>query len=223
MNKPRRPADGRRRARPTAAAEPIGIAELARRLGRSERQLRRLATAGKIPRQPDGRFDEATVRDALANTVGVHHARPLKPPTGPQPRPVETRADARAAVSLVREILHEEGRPVSGALTYDDARVVESVLKSRERALRTAERRGSLIDREAANTIAFAFSRQLRDALEAWPARVSPMMGADLGVTAHTLEMTLRRYIRELLTEIAGVDPERLLAALDRIPRKPQS
>ena len=123
-------------------AGPVTITELARRLGRSDRQLRRLATAGKIPRREDGTFDEAAVRKALESRTGPHRARPLNKPSGPKPRPVVTPADAREAVSLIAEILAEEGRPLARGRppSFDDLRSAESILKSRDRALKLAER-----------------------------------------------------------------------------------
>jgi hypothetical protein len=55
----------------------ISLSELARRIGRDKGQLSRLAKAGRIPRQPDGSFDETAVRQALKRTLDPARAKPL--------------------------------------------------------------------------------------------------------------------------------------------------
>ena len=205
--------------------ELIGISELGRRLGRSERQLRRLADAGKIPRTPDRKFDEGQVRKALGerarNSKLPYRHRPLKEPalTGRTP-PVRTRADARAAVSLIREVLAEEGRPITGRPTFDDVRTVETVLKSRERALKLEQRRSDLISKDWAKQAAFAFMRQERDALILLPSRISATLAAELNCDSHALEAALNREIAAHLLRAANIDPEAFAASLERSPRK---
>ncbi len=55
----------------------ITLSELARRIGRDKGQLSRMAKAGRIPRLPDGSFDEATVRQALKRTLDPARSKPL--------------------------------------------------------------------------------------------------------------------------------------------------
>ena len=201
-------------------SDPIGIAELARRLGRSERQLRRLATAGKIPRDRDGSFNEEKVRKALAGRTGPYRTKELKEPAGDRTPPVETMADARTAVSLIREVLASEGRPIKGPPSFDDVRVVESILKSRERDLKLAQRRGELVDKTWAVRAAFAFMRLERDALLLLPTRVSALMAAELNCDPHALEIALKREIEAHLRRAADIDMDAFAASLERGSRQ---
>ena len=203
-------------------SDPVGIVELARRLGRSERQLRRLATAGKIPRNGDGSFNEEKVRKALDGRTGPYRTKPLKESSGDRTPPIESLADARAAVSLIREVLAEEGRPIKGPPSFDDLRSVESILKSRERALKLAARHGELIDKNWAIRAAFAFTRLQRDALQLLPIRISAILAAELNCDPHALEAALNREIKVHLRATAEIDPEAFAASLPRVKGRTQ-
>jgi hypothetical protein len=195
--------------------ESIGITELSRRLGRSDRQLRRLAADGKIPRNRDGSFDEAAVRKSLDKRTGPHRARPLKEQVDVRtPPPVANLADARAAVSLIQQILREEGRPVSGPPSFDDLRSAESILKTRERALRLSIKRGELVDKRQAMEVTFNLARQLRDGVQNWPAQVAAVMAGELQVDAFAMETALTKSIADLLNSLADVDVNRVMAGL---------
>ena len=202
-------------------AKLVGITELSRRLGRTERQIRRLATAGKIPRADDGRFDEDEVRNALESRTGPHRAKPLKAPEVRTP-PVQSLSAARQAVTLIRDVLAEEGRPVRGPPSFDDLRSAETILKSRDRAYRLAERRGDLINKDRANALAFEWARRMRDDLLRWPSRVTPTLAAELDVAPHTLEAALDRHVRDLLISMAGIEPDEIIRALERLATKPR-
>ena len=78
-----------------------------------------MATAGKILRNREGTFDEAKVRAALKVRTGPYRTKPLKEPSGGRTPPVETIADARAALSLIREVLTQEGRPIKGPPEFE--------------------------------------------------------------------------------------------------------
>ena len=49
-----------------------------------------------------------------------------------QPDTITTKEQARAAISLVQSVLAEEGRKVDGAITFDDARTANEILKARK-------------------------------------------------------------------------------------------
>ncbi len=55
----------------------LTLIELARRIGRSKSLVSRWAKKGKIPSKANGRFDEATVRRVLKNTLDPARAKPL--------------------------------------------------------------------------------------------------------------------------------------------------
>ncbi len=53
----------------------------------------------------------------------------------------------------------------------------------------------------------FRLARDERDAWVNWPARVTAMMAAELGLEQHQLHMVLERHVREHLAELADVRP----------------
>jgi hypothetical protein len=155
------------------------------------------------------------VRNTLDKRTGPHRTRPLKEQVNVRtPPPVATITDARAAVSLILEVLREEGRPIDRAPTYDDLRSAETILKARERALRLSIKRGELVDKKQAITMTFDLARQVRDSLQAWPAQVAAIMAASLKVDAFEMEQTFDKSVRDLLARLAGIDVEAVMAAL---------
>lgn len=51
-------------------------------------------------------------------------------------------------------------------------------------------------------TQVYRLGRQVRDSWLNWPARVSALMAADLGIDEHALHQALERYVREHLNDI---------------------
>ncbi len=73
--------------------------------------------------------------------------------------------------------------PASGAApSYDSARATHESLKVRLTELKLLERRSELVPRALADAVLFDAARALRDAWQAWPARVAAVMAARLGV-----------------------------------------
>ncbi len=184
--------------------------ELARRLGVSETAVRRAEKAGRIGREADGRWDLARVRAAWAgNTdpaqqrreVGLEERSGNRAQGAVKPVP-------EAAVGAVRETLREHGEPVApGTMTFMQARTANQVLKAQERRVRLQRMKGELIDRAKAVAQVFRLARDERDAWVNWPARVTAMMAAELGLEQHQLHTVLERHVREHLAELADVRP----------------
>ena len=60
----------------------------------------------------------------------------------------------------------------------------------------------ALVDRPAAEAAFFEEARAIRDALIAWPARVSIEMADELKIDARELTQVLAAYVNQLLTEL---------------------
>ena len=60
----------------------------------------------------------------------------------------------------------------------------------------------------------FGLAREQRDAWQAWPSRVSALMAAALGVSAHAVEVLLVKEVKAHLATLAAVDVERIAAPL---------
>ena len=78
-------------------------------------------------------------------------------------------------------------------------------------ALREKLRRekGEVVERDYAIEQGFSFARRLRDQWLGWPARVSALMAAELGVDPHKLEALLSDQVREQL-QVSAADELRL-------------
>jgi hypothetical protein len=66
------------------------------------------------------------------------------------------------------------------------------------------ERRGGLVDRQVALRKAFAFGRLLRDAWQAWAARVGPQLAAQFERDPTAVTVALEMLVREHLAELAS-------------------
>lgn len=118
--------------------------------------LARAVKAGTLPRGADGLVELADVEKLLANSDPAMRRKPARkvvtqagasPVTlaAGSPPGVTTSDDAREAVRLIEQVLAEEGAPLAGPIDYPAARLAETILKARDKALRIAERRKILV------------------------------------------------------------------------------
>lgn len=114
-------------------------------------------------------------------------AAPEPQPTTPEPTTPEDTADEQP-----------EAVP-----TLNSARLEGEILKNKKRALELDEARGKLVDREKTKRAVFALARQEREHWQNWPARIAPVMAAELGIDTKRLQGVLDRRVREHLAEIA--------------------
>ena len=97
------------------------------------------------------------------------------------------------------------GRQVVTDLTR--VRIGKLELDSQKAELTIGQMRGELVDRESALRTVFAFFRRQRDQLEAWPARVAPLMAAELGIDQGIVLRILEEYVDEHLRELSKSEP----------------
>ena len=90
-------------------------------------------------------------------------------------------------------------------VTFTEARTKDMLLRVQMRELDLRERQGALVDKDEYDKKVFALARQFRDAVQNWPTRVAPEMAAELGVDQHQVSVTLGKFIRDLLTDLASV------------------
>jgi len=177
----------------------ISIRAYGRHRGVSDAAVRKAIRTGRITAEPDGTIDPAKAdRQWAANTESAQQRHPLTQKLKPVPE---------AALDAVRETLKEHGAPTAGSTTYMQARTANEVLKAQTNRVRLQRLKGELIDRAKALAHVFKLARMERDAWINWPSRVSSQMAAELGVDAHTIHVTLERYVREHLSELAEFKP----------------
>ena len=78
-------------------------------------------------------------------------------------------------------------------------------MKAQTAKVRLQKMKGELVDRPKAEIDVFALGRRERDAWINWPARVAANMAAEMGIDAHTVEVTLDKYLRQHLMELAEI------------------
>ena len=172
---------------------------LARHIGVSETAVRRAEKAGRIRREADGSWDLGQVQATWSSNTDRAQQRRQHGAMKPVPE---------AAVGAVRDTLREHGEPVSaGGMTFMQARTANEVLKAQERRLRLQRMKGELVDRARAVAQVFKLAREERDAWVNWPARVTAMMAAELGLEQHQLHTVLERHVRDHLAEMAEIRP----------------
>lgn len=149
--------------------------EAARRLGVSDTAIHKAERAGRIAREPDGQWDIDKTRRRLVET-----ADPVR-------SPLATGGGAGGA----------EGTP------FARLKVAQLALKVEAQRLSLDETKRRLLDVTEANAALDEIGSTMRDALLNWPARVSGLIAAELGVDPHLLQTILQSHINDLLTEAA--------------------
>ena len=82
-------------------------------------------------------------------------------------------------------------------------KVAQLALKVEAQRLALDENKRRLLDVAKANATIDEIAGAMRDALLNWPARVSGLIAAELGVDPHLLQTILQEHVADLLTEAA--------------------
>lgn len=169
----------------------ISIRAYGRHRGVSDTAVRKAIATGRITALADGTIDPTRAdTEWMANTISADAAAPAR-----AARPARARAVAQDdALSA------PAGAPAGNS--YAQARTANEVLKAQHHKLRIAQLRGELIDRQQAVGQVFALARAERDAWLNWPARISSMLAAELGIDPHAMHVALEREVRQHLSEL---------------------
>ena len=172
----------------------ISIRAYGRHRGVSDTAVRKAIATGRITALADGTIDPARAdAEWAANTTSAD---------APAPARVARPARARAAgPSTLEDPLSAPSSAPAGN-SYAQARTANEVLKAQHHKLRIAQLRGELIDRQQAVGQVFALARAERDAWLNWPARISSMLAAELGIDPHAMHVALEREVRQHLSEL---------------------
>lgn len=154
--------------------------------GVSVQYVSKMVREGRIVKHDDGSVD-AKATDALR-----------KDTEGPR-----SRIWAEKEPSSEEAAYGDGAEVVSDDASYSEARRVGQIIKVRREKLALDVERGCLIDAERARKLAFEMFRLERNAWLNWPARVSALAAAEIGVEASAMERVLDKYVREHLAEIA--------------------
>lgn len=167
--------------------------EYARRHGVTKEAIRKrtVELGGPIPTHgPGKRIDEAeadAIYEATMAPNGAANARFQA--TGDPPRPAPGDAPSRTAVGNATQLWQ--------------ARTAMLLTEAQLKRLQLEERRGLVISRQVALAKAFAFGRLFRDAWQAWPAHVGPLVAAQFDLDATAVTVALEGYVREQLDQLS--------------------
>ena len=168
----------------------ISIRAYARHRGVTDTAVRKAIQTGRITPEADGTIDSARAdRDWARNTES--------PRSG-----TKQQAPRVKAPDLGSDV---PGQSAGGGTSLLQARTVNEVVKAQTNKVRLARLKGELVDRSQALAQVFKLARTERDAWLNWPARVSALLAAELGVDAHTLHVVLENAVREHLNELGEV------------------
>ena len=180
--------------------------EFARIVGATEGAVRKAIKAHRIDLLEDGTIDPDAGRSRWAGSTDPARTKlrtsvRTKPngthsqsTSGTQPS-VVTEDDARAAISLVRRILKEEGADSEGTIDFDMARTAETILKSHERELKMAQRRKELVPLASVKGHVERAFIGLRQAIQRLPSRHVASIAAEIGCDPSLLDAALSKAI----------------------------
>lgn len=194
-------------------SERINISEFARREGCNEKQVRRAIEKGLLTKDSEGLLDASKAssgwrktnrrgRDAAAQkssdkSVVRKNVREDAQPeqTIPAPADGETPEQAAERIALF-------------AAPYDRAeaeRIKENYLALLKK-LEYEQKEGSLVQLATAERVLFESARADRDAWLNWPARVGPLIAADLGLEADRVAEILTEHVHKHVAQLG--EPE---------------
>lgn len=177
----------------------ISIRAYARHRGVSDTAVHKAIREGRITREADGSIDAARAdRDWSKNSGTLVEPAPAKPAGKP-----------RAEAQLVREAAAEPVTPTlsGGGTTLLQARTVHEALKVQIKKVELAQKKEELVDRAQAVAHVFSMARAERDAWLNWPARITPILAAELGIDEHTLFVAVDVAVRVHLEELGELRP----------------
>lgn len=197
-------------------SERINVSEFARREGCDEKQVRRAIAKRLLAKDSEGLLDASKVgsgwrktnrrgRDAAtqksSDKSNVRKKAAQKPPTKSAaiepPDPYETPEQAAERFAL-------------SAAPYDRAeaeRIKENYLAQLKK-LEYEQKQGQLVDVEIAERVLFESARADRDSWLNWPARVGPLVAADLGLEADRVTEILTEHVHKHITQLGEPEPD---------------
>ena len=186
------------------AAKGVSKRELARILGVSDTAVRKAIRTGRIELLADGSIDPEAARAAWHRNTDPARAA-LAEPERDAPLaapPIRNRDEARDALSLIKQVLQEEGdENVHGPVDFGKARTADMILRARDRAMNLATRRGELVEIEAVGAAVEAAFERCRARLMAIPGNLAQALTNE--PNAHVVRDRIFAEVAEALNELS--------------------
>jgi hypothetical protein len=170
----------------------LSIRAYARHRGVTDTAVHKAIKMGRITPEADGTLDPVKADQDWARNTDT-------PRVGTQQRAPQVK---------VAEAADPPGNLPAGGTSLLQARTVNEVVKAQTNKVRLAQLKGELVDRLQAIAHVFKLARTERDAWLNWPARVSALLAAELGVDAHVLHVALENAVRAHLQELGELRPK---------------
>ncbi|WP_233863497.1 hypothetical protein [Paraburkholderia adhaesiva] len=161
--------------------ERISAMEFARRAGCDVKQVRRAIERGTLTRDNGGKLDAAQLTSTWRR---ANRRTRQRAPQVSQDNDATSTASTAASVDDALRLFEQQAaavteRVLNGASYSDALRIKENYL-ALLRQLEYSIKAGAVIDLAAAEETVFELFRGVRDAWLNWPARVAPLIAADL-------------------------------------------
>lgn len=190
----------------------LTIREFARREGCDEKQVRRAVEKGLLIKDEDGLLTD----DQLGSGWRKTNRRGRASTSAAAADNVESvRADVRTmdvrtdAAVMEGETIEEAAMRVALQVApyprVEAERIKENYLALIKK-LEYEQKAGDLIELRVAEKVFFEASRAARDSWLNWPARVSPLIAADLGLEADSVIEVLTKHVHEHIAQLG--EPE---------------
>jgi hypothetical protein len=194
----------------------ISIREFARREGVSHSLVCQALKKGKLTRLANGLMDPKLVGTPWHADLRDRPPRPSKPakvsspPPQSTPPPEEPSTPEEPALPGASTSAPESAAGSTGkGLPYGEALRVKENYLAFLRRLDYEQRSGSMIDMAQAQSVVFDLCREQRDIWLAWPARVAPLIAAEMGIAdLDKLVTALTVYVHRQLTELGDPDAD---------------
>lgn len=196
----------------------ISIREFARREAVSDTLVRRAVKQGRIRLSSDKKVDPGLVGSPWreGNAVGQKPAK-KSANTGANRREQVFAPDAGAntsadpgesieddSIEAMAERLIESG--AVGLVTYGQALELKENYLALLRKLEYEQKSGDLVDITIAERALFEGARAARDAWLNWPARIGPLIAADLGLEADKVTEVLTEHVHKHIAQLGEPD-----------------
>tara|TARA_Y100001936_G_scaffold210163_1_gene216793 strand:- start:254 stop:754 length:501 start_codon:yes stop_codon:yes gene_type:complete len=156
----------------------LSIRKYATLRGVTEGAVRKAISSGRITPNEDGTIDvERADREWKENTD-------------------------EAKINTGLPVMTENMPAANGKPSFTKIKTAHELYKAQLTQLSLQEKKGQLINKDMVKTQVYRLGRQVRDSWLNWPARVSALMAAELGIDEHALHQALERYVREHLNDI---------------------
>lgn len=194
----------------SAASAGISIREFARRDGCNDKLVRRAIQQGRLPTFEDGTLDAVLVGTGWRTSNRRADKAADIAATADIPEPVRALAKAAVADGPDEGTEDEFIRLVMSGQVPELARserVKEGAL-ALLRVLEARQKAGALVEMATAEAVMFDTFRAARDAWANWPARVGPLVAADLGIEAERVTEILKAHVHQHLSDLGEPEPD---------------